>query len=446
MALTNRRDSGDDQVSDPALVAALREAVEPLPPIGTPEFAAHFDRLGNAEVVALGEATHGTSEFYRARAAITRRLIEEHGVTIVAVEADWPDASRIDRYVRHRSGVPWREPAFTRFPTWMWRNEEVLDFVEWLREHNAALPPDRRVSFHGLDLYALGSSIESVVGYLEEVDPDAAAEARERYSCFAPWQKEPAGYGRASIRRGLHLCEKAVLETLRDLLECRLEYAQDDSDDYLDAEGNAHLVAAAEAYYRSIYHGAADSWNLRDRHMFETLRRVCRARGGKAVIWAHNSHLGDAAATEMGSYRGQLNLGQLCREHYGEAAALVGFGTDRGEVAAASDWGGALEIKAVLPASGGSIEDLCNRTGIPGFLLDLGRQRGSMLERGLMEPRPERAIGVIYRPETERESHYFTASLPRQFDHYVWFDETHAVRPLTGDSARGAPDTYPFGL
>lgn len=434
------------RLSEPDLIGALREAVEPLPPIGSGEFGGHFDRLGEADVIALGEASHGTSEFYRARAAITRRLIERHGVNVVAVEADWPDAARIDRYVRHRSQAPWRETAFARFPTWMWRNEEVLEFVEWLREHNAGLPPERRVSFHGVDLYALNSSIQSVVGYLDEVDPEAASAARERYSCFTPWQEDPAAYGRATIRRGLHTCENAVLQMLQELLEKRLKYAQADPDDYLDATGNAHLIASAEAYYRSIYYGAAESWNLRDHHMFETLRRVCRARCGKAVIWAHNSHLGDATATEMGTSRHQLNVGQLCREHYGERAVLVGVGTDRGEVAAASDWGGSMEIKAVRPARNDSIEGLCRKAGVPCFLLDLAQQAGTSLGSALLEPRLERAIGVIYRPDTERMSHYFEARLARQFDHYIWFEETHAVRPLGEEQVSGAPDTYPFGV
>ncbi|MFW5679243.1 MAG: protein-L-isoaspartate(D-aspartate) O-methyltransferase [Pseudomonadota bacterium] len=435
-------------LSEEALVTALGEAVEPLPALGEPRFAERFDRLGDAAVVCLGEATHGTAEFYEARARITRRLVEAHGFTIVALEADWPDAARIDRYVRHRRPAPWDEPAFQRFPTWMWQNEETLRFVEWLRRHNADLPPERRVSVHGLDLYALFTSIAGVVAYLDEVDPTAAAKARDRYACLGPWQKDLAGYGRSAGRSELQGCERPVVEMLRDMLERRAELAATDADDFLDAEGNARLVRAAEAYYRAIYYGDVGSWNLRDRHMFETLQRVraARAAPAKAVVWAHNSHLGDAAGTEMGRVRGELNLGQLCREFYGADAALVGFGTDRGTVMAARDWGGTGRIMDVRPARSGSIEGLCRATGIERFLFDINAQAGTSLTHTLLGSRLQRAIGVIYRPESELQSHYLEVSLPRQFDHYVWLAQTRAVSALPARPTEGVPDTYPFGL
>jgi protein-L-isoaspartate(D-aspartate) O-methyltransferase len=309
--------------------------------------ASLLDDVGDARVVLLGEATHGTSEFYRARAAITRRLIEAHGFTIVAVEADWPDATRIDRYVRHRERGAGVEAAFSRFPVWMWRNEEVLGFVEWMRHWNADRPRHQRTSFHGLDLYGLSSSIAAVVDYLDRIDPEAARVARERYGCLTPWQKDPAAYGRAALLEGNRRCEGAVLDMLRDLHGRRMDYLAEDSDAYLDAEGNARLVAAAETYYRTMYYGHAESWNQRDTHMFETLERVMEARGpgAKAVVWAHNSHVGNAAATEMGLSRDEINIGQLARERFGQAAILVGFGTDRGTVAAASNWAGEWKPK-----------------------------------------------------------------------------------------------------
>jgi len=459
-----RRDAREAQQVPSGRVAALGEVevsgdpgatvarhAEALPAFDDPAFARLFDRIGEARVVLLGEATHGTSEFYRARAAITRHLVREHGFGIVAVEADWPDAAGIDRYVRDRDGRRPGEVPFARFPTWMWRNAEVRDFVDWLREHNAATEdPQRRVSFHGLDLYSLGASIRAVLDYLDRVDPEAAAVARERYGCLSPWQRDPATYGRAALSRGFETCEKAVAAMLRDLLEKRLAYAAEDGESFLDVAQNARLVAAAERYYRAMYYGSAFSWNLRDGHMFETLKAVMEARGegAKAVVWAHNSHIGDASATEMGTLRDELNIGQLCREHFGAEAALVGFGTDRGTVAAASHWDGPMEEKRVRPALDGSFEALCRDAGTAArdFLLDLRRDRHEDLREALLLPRPERAIGVIYRPESELASHYFDASLANQFDLYLWLEETRAVTPLAAETISGAPDTYPFAL
>jgi erythromycin esterase-like protein/protein-L-isoaspartate O-methyltransferase len=425
----------------------LAEAAEVLPDLDSPAFGRLFDRYADRRVVLLGEASHGTSEFYHARAAITRRLIEEHGFTIVAVEADWPDAAAVDRYVRHRPAPASTEPPFQRFPTWMWRNVDVDAFVAWLRTRNEMLPSERRAGFYGLDLYNMSGSIAAVLEYLDKVDPEAAAVARERYGCLTPWQKDPAIYGRAVLSAGYHKCEQVVIEQLRALLEKRLEYAQQDSEGFLDATQNARLIASAERYYRIMYYGGAESWNLRDTHMFETLEALLQARGArsKAVVWAHNSHIGDARFTEMGSVRGELNIGQLCRERFGDQAALIGFGTHTGTVAAASNWGGEMEIKRVRPSHRDSYERLCHDAGVPRFALDL--QRNEALRRRLLEPRLERFIGVIYLPETELMSHYSQASLSRQLDAFVWFDETRAVTPLGPTHARpGVPETYPFGL
>jgi protein-L-isoaspartate(D-aspartate) O-methyltransferase len=432
--------------TEPSMIA---EAAEPLPDFEHPTFGELFDRYASRRVVLLGEATHGTSEFYRARAAITRRLIERHGFTIVAVEADWPDAAAIDRYVRHRPATAKADPPFQRFPTWMWRNTDVAALVEWMRSYNQSLEPGRRVGFYGLDIYNMHGSIAAVLEYLNKVDPEAAVIARERYGCLTPWQRDPATYGRAVLTAGYRKCEQAVVEQCRELLQKQLEYAQADREGFLDAAQNAHLIAAAERYYRIMYYGGAESWNLRDTHMFETLERLLEARGpqSKAVVWAHNSHIGDARFTEMGSVRDELNIGQLCRERFGAQAALVGFGTHSGTVAAASDWDGHMEIKRIRPSHPDSYERLCHDAGVARFLLDLAKGRHEALRRRLLEPRLERFIGVIYRPDTELASHYASASLPQQFDAFIWLDETTAVTPLGPEHVEpGVPDTYPFGL
>ena len=433
----------------PPVVELIRQAAETLPDLEDPAFGAMFDRFAkNTRVVLLGEASHGTSEFYRARAAITKRLIKQHGFSIVAVEADWPDAAVVDRYVRHKAAHVGSSPAFRRFPTWMWRNVEIADFVDWLRDHNATCGPDRQTGFFGLDIYNMNAAIRAVLDYLDRVDPKAAKIARERYGCLTPWQRDPATYGRMALTTGYAKCEMPVTLTLRDLLKKQLDYEANDRDSFLDAAQNARLIAAAERYYRVMYYGSAESWNLRDRHMFETLEHLLKWRspGAKAVVWAHNSHIGNAVATDMGTARGEINIGQLCRERFGQQAALIGFGTDRGTVAAASDWDGPMEIKAVRPAHPDSFERLCRDSHIERFLLDLRKGQRPELRTELMQPRLERAIGVIYRPETELASHYFDAQLPEQFDGYVWFDQTRAVTPLPTEPRAGLPETYPFGL
>jgi protein-L-isoaspartate(D-aspartate) O-methyltransferase len=426
----------------------IREAAVPLPEPESPAFGKMFDRFAKARVVLLGEATHGTSEFYRARAQITQRLIERHGFNIVAVEADWPDAAQVDRYVRHRALHVSSGPAFRRFPQWMWRNAEVANFVDWLRAYNGARHPSDHVGFFGLDIYNMNASIATVIEYLDRFDPKAAAVARERYGCLTPWQRDPATYGRAALTSGYAKCEQPVLLTLRDLLDKQLQYEALDRDSFLDAAQNARLVASAEQYYRAMYYGTAESWNLRDRHMFDTLSNLMKWRGrkAKAVVWAHNSHIGNAAATEMGRVRDEINIGQLCRESYGNEAALIGFGTDRGSVAAADDWDGPMKVKTVRPAHAQSYERLCRDAGISRFLLDLRDGEQEELRSVLMTARLERAIGVIYRPETELASHYFDAHLSNQFDGYVWFEETKAITPLSAGRQQGAPETYPFGL
>jgi protein-L-isoaspartate(D-aspartate) O-methyltransferase len=433
-------------MSLPELVA---EAAEPLPPLDDPDFARGFDRYAERRVVLLGEASHGTTEFYQTRAAITRRLIERHGFTIVAVEADWPDVAALDRYVRHRPARPGAEPPFQRFPTWMWRNTDVATFVEWMRGHNDGVArPERRAGFYGLDIYSMRASIAAVLAYLEDVDPAAARIARERYGCLTPWQNEYATYGRAVLTESHRKCEAEVIEQCRDLLRRELDYAAEDGAGFLDAAQNARLIASAERYYRIMYYGGAESWNLRDTHMFETLEHLLDAHGpeAKAVVWAHNSHIGDARHTDMGQVRGELNIGQLCRERLGEeSVALIGFGTHTGAVAAATDWDGDMEVKRVRPSHRDSYERIFHESGVGRFLLHVGEDGAA--RRGLLEARLERYIGVIYRPETELRSHYGEACLPKQFDAWVWFDETKAVTPIDRRQGRqGVPDTYPFGM
>ncbi len=433
----------------PASVAKLlHEAAEPIGDIDAEDLGPLLERIGDARVVLLGEATHGTSEFYRMRARITRELIMKRRFTMVAIEGDWPDTARVDRWVRHLEipSVAWK--AFTRFPTWMWRNVEVENFIDWLRHYNGAVEDrDHRVGFHGLDLYSLYTSIAEVLRYLDEIDPDAARVARARYGSLTPWQGDPAAYGRAVLTQGYRSCEAEVVAMLRHLLDQRLEYMRRDGDRFLDALQNARVVANAEQYYRAMYYGSVESWNLRDQHMFETLRVLLAFAGpdAKAVVWEHNSHVGNAAATEMGA-RGELNVGQLARGEFGERAFSVGFGTDHGTVAAASDWDAPMEVKRVRPAHVDSYERLCHDAAVEAFLLPLRRPRRAEVRDELMAQRLERAIGVIYRPETELASHYFHAVLPAQFDEYVWFDETRAVTPLAAAPPRGVPDTYPFGL
>lgn len=422
-------------------------AAEPFDDIGSAELGALLDRIGDARLVLLGEASHGTAEFYDMRARITRELIEKKGFDFVAVEADWPDAAQIDHFVRGTRLEATEEPTFARFPSWMWANRQVLEFVKWMRDHNAAFDsPEKAAGFYGLDLYSLYASIDSVIGYLEDVDEEAADVARRRYGCLTPWEKDPATYGAMALTSTHHSCEKEVLAMLQELMAKRLEYAEKDGRRFLDAVSNARLVKNAEKYYRVMYEGSVRSWNLRDTHMFDTLKHLLDFHGddSKAVVWAHNSHLGNAAATDMGS-RGEINVGHLCRESYGEEAYLVGFGTHTGTVAAASGWDQPMEIKKVRPSHPESYERVCHDSGVSHFLLPL-RDRDAGHVKSLMPQRLERAIGVIYRPETELASHYFHATLPRQFDEYVWFDESRAVDALGPESGEGVPETFPFGL
>jgi erythromycin esterase-like protein/adenine/guanine phosphoribosyltransferase-like PRPP-binding protein len=450
------------QTSDEEVRELLARARRP-PPERAPEgvrpltgasgdYDSLVDRAVATRYVLIGEASHGTHEFYRERAEITKRLIAEAGFTAVAVEADWPDAYRVNCFVRGANDDAGANEAlsdFRRFPVWMWRNADVADFVNWLREYNDALPEGApKVGFYGLDLYSLYTSIDAVVSYLDDVDPDGARRARERYACFDHFSRDPQVYAYETGIGGAEPCEMQAVAQLLELQ--RMAAAAAARDGHVDedrrfyAEQNARLVVNAEEYYRAMFRGGVASWNLRDRHMAETLDELVahleRTRGpAKAVVWEHNSHLGDARATELGQ-AGELNVGQLVRERHGDQALLVGFTTYTGTVTAASNWGAEAERKYVRRALPGSWEELFHEQGVPRFVLD---------PRDLHGRRLERAIGVVYRPETERISHYFHARLADQFDAVIHIDETHAVEPLERTSqweTGELPETYPWGV
>ncbi|HYL27151.1 MAG TPA: erythromycin esterase family protein [Candidatus Nitrosotalea sp.] len=418
-----------------------------------------FEMIGDAPVVLIGEATHGTHEFYRMRAELTKRLIAEKSFDAVCIEGDWPDAYRVNRYVRGANDDAEGADAlggFRRFPTWMWRNADVLDFVGWLREYNDFCQTSRRpkVGFYGLDLYSMYASIDAVVEYLERIDPPAAALARRRYECLEPYSDHPERYGIAAARGLEPRCSGDVLAALLEIQRKASRYARLDGriaeDQYFYAEQNARVVANAERYYRAMIDYTASTWNLRDEHMADTLERLlahlARHRGSaKAVVWAHNSHVGDAESTSM-ALRGETNIGALTRRRYGDSCVSVGFTTYAGTVTAASDWHAPEERKRVLPAREGSYEQLFHSLGAARFWVPLRRCRPKL--DGLPGQARERAIGVIYRPDTELQSHYFHARLIHQFDAVYHFDVTRAVQPLERSALwreGEVPEAYPSG-
>lgn len=416
-----------------------------------------FDAIGQARFVLLGEASHGTREFYRERIDITRRLILEQRLDAVAVEADWPDAWRVNCYVQGRSDDSSAQAAlsgFQRFPAWMWRNTEVLDFVQWLREHNLQRPATERVGFYGLDLYSLFRSMAQVLAYLERTDPAASRRARARYACFDHVREDSQAYGYATGYGLARSCEDEVVAQLRDMCLQSPSAAGGAlaADDLFNAQHNARLVRNAEAYYRSMFRGRVSSWNLRDSHMLQTVEALdghlqrALGRPPRMAVWAHNSHLGDALATEMGE-RGEWNLGQLMRQRYGSQVFNVGMSTYQGWVTAAQDWDGPASRKRVRPGLPSSWEALLHQCETERFLLVFrGNHALSHLSRGR---RLQRAIGVIYRPQTERLSHYFHTQLPQQFDALLHFDDTLALEPLdTGPAwvSGEIPETYPSGM
>lgn len=442
------------KLKDDALLVGLRQALRPLPSHADGD-SALVAMLARAKLALLGEASHGTHEFYAERARLSRRLIEAHGFNAVVVEADWPDAWWVDRYVRGRSDDRDAESAlsgFERFPTWMWRNTEVRDFVEWLREHNRGKPATAQAGFYGMDLYSLFASIRAVLDYLEKADPEAAGRARYRYACFDHAAEDSQAYGYAASFGIQASCEDEVIQQLRDMNRHVAErLGAGGGEDAFFAQQNARLVRNAEEYYRTMFRGRVSSWNLRDSHMVETLQALEKHLAAQGIqprmaVWAHNSHLGDASATEMGDI-GEWNVGQLARDRWGSEAVLVGFSTHHGTVTAASQWDGEAERKRVRPGLPGSYEDLFHRCGHERFWLPLHGNAG--LAKLLAERRLQRAIGVIYMPQSERLSHYFHTRLAAQFDAMVHIDATRAIEPLVPEPqwvAGEPPETYPSGL
>lgn len=455
--------------SDHRIIDVLERDAQPLRG-AVSDYDSLIQAARGKKFVLLGEASHGTAEFYRIRAGITRRLIEEEGFDAVAVEADWPDAYRVNRFVSFVSDDTEANEAlsdFERFPTWMWRNAEVLAFINWLRDYNERnrTRKDREslgsasesAGFYGLDLYSMTSSIEAVLAYLDKIDPEEAVAARARYACFGQFINDPQAYGYAIASGRWESCEQEVIIQIMQLQRKARFYIERNGafagNEYFSAQQNAELVKNAEEYYRAIFRGRPNTWNLRDRHMFETLEKLADhleawlGREARIAVWAHNSHLGNATATEMGQ-RGEINIGQLVRERYADKALHVGFSTSRGTVTAASDWDGPAETKAIREPLPGSYEEVFSRLEKKRFYLDL-RGTGEAASM-LKDRRLQRAIGVIYRPETERMSHYFYASLPYQFDFMIHIDETEAVKPLRSFMHKRSPgemdETYPSGL
>jgi erythromycin esterase-like protein len=440
-----------------ALIPTVR-AETPLAAGSAAVDAAFIDLVGQSRLVLLGEATHGTHEFYTHRAHLTRLLITGCGFHAIVVEADWPDAYRVNRYIRGTGRDADALAAlgdFERFPRWMWRNRAMLPLIEWLRNHNASQPLARQVGFYGLDLYSLHHSMEAVIRYLERIDPDAAARARRRYACFEDFS-DPHAYGQAVSLALTPTCEQAVIAQLTELHRHALLVAGRDGlmaeDESFYAEQNARVVMGAERYYRTLFGGRVSSWNQRDRYMAQTVEDLTahlqRTRGDapvRLVIWAHNSHLGDARATEL-AQQGELNLGQLLRERHGRQVSSIGFTTYAGTVAAAADWGEPVARRTIRPALTGSHEDVLHHLADGDFFLPL---RDRTVPPELRQTRLERAIGVVYRPQSERASHYFHADLPRQFDAVFHFDRTSAVEPLETSAAWDTgdlPETYPSAL
>ena len=443
-------------VNSDLLTAIIRENANKIQ--GQPDdYDPLMDLVGNAKIVLLGEATHGTHEFYHERAAITKRLITEYGFNAVAIEGDWPDAYRVNQYVKgdiEDISAAQALDGFKRFPTWMWCNKVVLEFVEWLHDFNRPRSADAQAGFYGLDLYSLHASMDAVIKYLNKTDPEAALRARRRYACFDHFGINPQHYAYATAFSGAESCEQDVILQLHELREGEADYLQRNgrlaADEYFFAEQNAKLVKNVERYYRLMFNRDVSSWNLRDRHMVDTLealdKHLTKLNGtAKIVVWAHNSHVGDARATEMGT-RGEFNIGQLVRDSYGKQAVNVGFTTYSGTVTAASDWDEPGQRRRVRPALPGSYESLLHDVDLPAFLLKFNNQE---LSDELRIPRLERAIGVVYRPDTERISHYFVAALSEQFDAVIHFDKTRAIEPLDLTEhwqVDEEPETYPFGI
>jgi len=415
------------------LIRSVSSVVHPLRSGIPGEYDEVIDLIGDASLVFLGEGTHGTHEFYAIRQQISKRLIQEKGFRAIAIEGDWPDAARVDAYVRTGLGTARAALSqFRAFPNWMWGNQDVLGFVDWLRAFNLSRPrDDRACGFYGLDLYSMYASMEAVLKYLERRDPQAAEAARERFACFEPIGENMEVYALLVHAGSIQSCEPEILRVLDNLRERRAEYAKHSPDwAFFDAEQNVLATKAAENFYRAMLRGDPDSWNVRDCYMFETLQRLRCHLGeeAKMIVWAHNTHVGDYSKTAEHN-QGYLNIGQLTREHYGNQVFLLGFGTYHGTVTAASAWGGPPEMKDVPPASPGTYEDLLHQVGIDRLFVPMKQLRDTPAA-SLFDGRQERAIGVVYNPSYEHLGNYFKANLAEQFDGYIFVDRSSAVKPM----------------
>ena len=411
-----------------------------------------IERIGDARYVLLGEATHGTSEFYEWRATLSRRLIEERGFSFVGVEGDWPDCYRVNRYAKSYddAGDSARDVlhAFERWPTWMWANREVAEFAEWLRDHNRGLSAPIQVGFYGLDVYSLWESMHAVVEYLESIDPAVARAARAAYRCFEPYAEDVQEYARATAIVPT-TCEREAVSVLAALRGKMAEYGEDGRDAYFNAEQNALVARNAELYYRTMVRGGPTSWNVRDTHMVETLERLMTHHGpnAKAIVWEHNTHIGDARFTDM-ARAGMFNVGQLVRQaHDADDVVLVGFGTYRGTVIAGDEWGAPMRRMRVPPAREGSFEDAIHASEVgDALLLFDGTDDGGVA--GLDEPIGHRAIGVVYDPRREQWGNYVPTIVPRRYDAFIHIEESSGVdafhMPVLVDGE--PPETYPSGM
>ena len=432
-------------MSEP-LTDRLRRIARPL--VAEPDLDPLIDRIGDARIVMLGEASHGTSEYYTWRQRISQRLITERGFSFIAVEGDWPDCYRVNRYVRQLAGPADAYDvlhAFARWPTWLWANEEVVSLVRWLYEHNRTRPEESRVGFYGLDVYSLWDSMHAVLEYLERIDPDAAAVARRAYGCFDPYHDDAQQYAMATALVPTS-CEDEAVAMLRELRRRAPEYREDDAEAYFNAEQNALIARNAELYYRTMVRGGPDSWNIRDQHMAETLGRLLERYGpdAKGIVWEHNTHIGDARATDMAA-AGMTNIGQIAREQWGTRdVVLVGFSGFEGSVIAATSWGAPMEEMPVPPAVHDSWEALVHQSVGDDVLILTHELDGA---RDADRPRGQRAIGVVYHPYRERFGNYVPTLLPARYDALIHLERTSALRPLHMPARLDGevPETYPTG-
>lgn len=434
-------------MADDTLVAAIRERALPLR--DDADLDPLLERIGDARIVLLGEASHGTREYYTWRDRISRRLIAEKGFGFIAVEGDWPDCYTANLYAKGWGDVgdSAREVlhAFSRWPTWMWANEEVVALVEWLRERNRDLPDARKAGFYGLDVYSMWESIDVVTRYLERVDPALAARARQAYGCFDPFEEDVQEYAWATQVVPTD-CEEEVLETLTALRQKGPDFRGHNPEAYFNAEQNALVASNAELYYRTMIRGGAASWNVRDRHMMETLDRLLKHHGpaSKAIVWEHNTHVGDARATDM-ARAGMVNVGQLAREVYGDDVVIAGFSSYAGSVIAGAEWGAPMQRMRVPEARRGSWEAIFHDAGAHDKLVLL---EGMDEVDGALDARGHRAIGVVYHPEREAYGNYVPTVLPYRYDAMLYIDRSHAVRPLhlAPVEDHEPPETYPSGM